>query len=455
MKICKSSLELIGNTPMLLVKNIDTGPCNLYLKLESFNLGGSIKDRPARNMIQEAEKKGYLKKGGIIVEATAGNTGIALAILAITKGYKVIIVVPNKMTVEKVFHLRALGAKVITARSDVVNGHPEYYLEIAKKIAKDTGGLYINQFSNKANINSHIKELGPEIYKQLQGKIDTFVAGVGTGGTISGVAHFLKSKNKKAEIVLADPKGSILKELIDTGKMSENVGSWIVEGIGEDFCPPLMKTNLIDSAYTISDYDAIKTCRNLLQKEGILAGSSSGTLVAAAIKYCRSQKVKKNVVTLICDAGDKYLRKIYNESWRIKEGFNAKKKYNDLRDLVSNLYSSSAIPVVNIDSSCSLAFKLMHENSLNFVLVEKNNGEIAGIVTDKNLIEVVNKSSFDSSIKKNITKVKKVQHNQNFNSIIKMIIKDEYLLVYKDKKFYGILNITDVLWKIKKEGLNA
>jgi cystathionine beta-synthase len=136
MKICKSSLELIGNTPMLLVKNIDTGPCDLYLKLESFNLGGSIKDRPAKSMIQEAEKKGYLKKGGTIVEATAGNTGIALAIIAIKKGYKVIIVVPNKMTVEKVFHLRALGAKVITARSDVVNGHPEYYLEIAKKNCK-------------------------------------------------------------------------------------------------------------------------------------------------------------------------------------------------------------------------------------------------------------------------------------------------------------------------------
>ena len=207
MDIIKDSLDLIGNTPLLLVKNLDTGPCNLYLKLESFNLGGSIKDRPAKNMIIEAEKKGLLRKGGTIVEATAGNTGIALAIMAVKRGYKVVIIVPDKMTIEKVYHLKALGAEVIVARSDVVNGHPEYYLEIAKKIAKERKAFYINQFSNQANIKSHIKDLGPEIYKQLDGKIHAFVAGVGTGGTISGIGKFLKSKNKKCELVLADPKG--------------------------------------------------------------------------------------------------------------------------------------------------------------------------------------------------------------------------------------------------------
>ncbi len=455
MKIYKSALDLIGKTPMLLVNNLNTGPCKLYLKLESFNLGGSIKDRPAENMIKQAEQKGYLKKGGTIVEATAGNTGIALAIIAIKKGYKIIIVVPNKMTVEKIYHLRALGAKVITARSDVVNGHPEYYLEIAKKIAKDTGGFYINQFSNLANVNSHKKKLGPEIYKQLNGKVDAFIAGVGTGGTITGVGSFLKSKNKNCQLVLADPKGSILKDLIKTGKPSKNIGSWIVEGIGEDFCPPLLKPNIIDDAYSISDKEAIDVCKKLLKKEGILAGSSSGTLLAAALKYCKAQKTKKNVVTLICDAGDKYLRKIYSESWRIKEGLEKKKLYHNVKDLVSNINSSKTIPAVNINSSFSLAFKLMHENGINFLLVEKNNNNVCGIITEKNLLKGVCENSFKSSISKYITKVKKISHKFNVKKLISLMQSEDFLFIYEDKNFYGVINKMDILWYLKRKESHA
>ena len=329
--VVKDSIDLIGNTPLLHVKNIDTGLCNLYLKLESFNLGGSIKDRPAKNMIEAAVRQKKLKPGGTIVEATAGNTGIALAIMAIKKGYKMIVVVPDKMTIEKIYHLRALGAEVVITRSDVHQGHPDYYLDIAKKMAIKKNAFYINQFDNKANLASHYNMLGPEIYNQLRGKIDAFVAGVGTGGTITGVGKYFKKKNKKFELVLADPKGSILKQLVDTGKLSNDVGSWIVEGIGEDFCPPLFDKRLIDHAFTITDKEALKTCNIILQKEGILAGSSSGTLIAAAIKYCKAQKVKKNVVTLVCDAGDKYLRKVYNESWKIKAGLNDKKSKKDSR----------------------------------------------------------------------------------------------------------------------------
>ncbi|MAH88734.1 MAG: cystathionine beta-synthase [Pelagibacterales bacterium] len=455
MKIFKDSLDLIGNTPMLLVKNLNTGPCNLYLKLESFNLGGSIKDRPAKNMIINAEKKGHLTKGGTIVEATAGNTGIALAIIAIKRGYKVIIVVPDKMTIEKVYHLKALGAEVIVARSDVINGHPEYYLEIAKKIAKEKNAFYINQFSNKANVNSHVRDLGPEIYRQLNGKIDAFVAGVGTGGTISGIGKFLKSKNRKCELILADPKGSILKDLIKTGKINDNVGSWIVEGIGEDFCPPLLNTNLINHAYSISDYEAINSCNSLLQNEGILAGSSSGTLLAAALKFCKSQKVKKNVVTLVCDAGDKYLRKIYNESWRVKEGFNFKKKNNNLKDIVSNINSSRSIPIINVNSNCSLAFKLMHENALNFILVESDKKKLLGIITEQNLLEEVSKTSFKSIIKNRITKVKKVDYQFSLKKIVSLIKKEKYLFVYESNSFYGVINKTDVLWYLKKKENNV
>ena len=192
--VVKDSIDLIGNTPLLHVKNIDTGLCNLYLKLESFNLGGSIKDRPAKNMIEAAVRQKKLKPGGTIVEATAGNTGIALAIMAIKKGYKMIVVVPDKMTIEKVYHLRALGAEVVITRSDVYQGHPDYYLDIAKKIAIKKNAFYINQFDNKANLASHYNMLGPEIYNQLKGKVDAFVAGVGTGGTITGVGKYFKKK---------------------------------------------------------------------------------------------------------------------------------------------------------------------------------------------------------------------------------------------------------------------
>ena len=302
----------------------------------------------------------------------------------------------------------------------------------------------------KLNINSHYKELGPEIFKQLKGKVDAFVAGVGTGGTISGIGKYLKSKNKNCKIILADPKGSVLKDLINKGKASTKVGSWIVEGIGEDFEPPLLNTNYIDYAYSIGDFEAIQTCRNLLQKEGILAGSSSGTLIGAAIKYCRSQKVKKNVVTLVCDAGDKYLRKIYNESWRIKEGFNTKKRNNDLTDLVTHLDSSKLIPNININSNCLLAFKLMHENNLNYILVENDDKNIVGIVTDKSLIDAVTENSFNTSISNYIIKVKKLQYSADIKALLRAIKKEEYLLLYKNKKFIGIINRIDVLWYLKK-----
>ncbi len=449
--VVKDSTELIGNTPLLQVNNIDTGLCNLYLKLESFNLGGSVKDRPAKNMIEDAEKQKKLKPGGTIVEATAGNTGIALAIMALKKGYKMIVVVPDKMTIEKVYHLRALGAEVLITRSDVSKGHPDYYLDIAKKIAIKKNAFYINQFDNQANLKSHYKMLGPEIFDQLKGKVDAFVAGVGTGGTITGVGKFFKRKVKNFELVLADPKGSILKELIDTGKLSKDVGSWIVEGIGEDFCPPLLESNLIDYAYTITDKEAVKTCSIILQKEGILAGGSSGTLIAAAIKYCRAQKVKKNVVTLVCDAGDKYLRKVYNNSWKIREGLHSKKSSNDLTDIISYPESLGTMPKINRGSKCDLAFKLMNENSLDKLLVEDDNKNILGVIEESSLFKAVIKNSFQGKINNFVNmKVKKVQHNLEFKKLLALFEKEKFVFVYKKKQFIGMITQSDLLSYIKR-----
>ncbi len=314
MKVFQNTLEMIGNTPLVKVNHIDTGCCDLYLKLELQNPGNSIKDRIALSMIEEAETQGKIKPGDTLVEATAGNTGLGLALVAAQKGYRLIIVMPDKMSMEKEYNVRAMGADVIRTRSDVNKGHPEYYQEVAARIAEEEGAFYINQFSNEANWKAHYKGTGPEIWRDLDGKVDAFVCGVGSGGTLTGVGRYLKEQKPDFEMVLADPEGSILTHYHETGEMIEP-GSWIVEGIGEDFIPDICDMSLVDKAYTVSDKEALATAREILMKEGIMAGSSSGTLIAGAIKYCRDQTSPKTVVTLACDTGNRYLSKMYNDDW--------------------------------------------------------------------------------------------------------------------------------------------
>jgi cystathionine beta-synthase len=232
-----SVLDLIGNTPLVEVKRMEAGPCRLFLKLEHQNPGGSIKDRIALSMIEDAEREGKIKPGSVIVEATAGNTGLGLALVAALKGYRLLIVVPDKMSQEKIFHLRAMGAEIVMTRSDVQKGHPEYYQDRAAEIARRTpGAFYINQFANAANPRAHEESTGPEIWAQMSHQVDAVVAGVGTGGTISGLARFFAHASPHTEIVLADPEGSVLADYIRTGKIRKDVGSWLVEGIGETFC---------------------------------------------------------------------------------------------------------------------------------------------------------------------------------------------------------------------------
>lgn len=314
-------LALIGNTPLVKINHLDTGPCELYGKLELLNPGGSIKDRIALSMIEAAEQSGALKPGMTIVEATAGNTGLGLALVASQKGYPLIIVMPDKMSMEKEYNLRAMGAKVIRTRSNVIKGHPEYYQSVAERLAKETpNSFFINQFSNPANVKAHYEGTAPEIWAQLEGNVDAFVCGVGSGGTLTGAGRFFKEKNPKIDMVLADPEGSILKHYHETGEMSK-VGSWLVEGIGEDFIPDICDMGMVDRAYSVSDKEAFNVARELLLKEGIQAGSSTGTLLAAALKYCQEQSEKKTVVTLICDTGNRYLSKMYNDDWMKEQGF--------------------------------------------------------------------------------------------------------------------------------------
>src|SRR5947207_655560 len=310
-----SVLEMIGNTPLMAVRRVDTGPCQLFLKLENQNPGGSIKDRVGLYLIQAAERAGTLEPGGTLIEATAGNTGLALALVAVRKGYRLLLVVPDKMSQEKIFHLRALGAEVVMTRSDVGCGHPEYYQDVAQRLARETpNSCYMNQFGNPANPLAHEQTTGPEIWKQMEYQLDAVVCGVGTGGTLAGLTRYFARVAPHVKMMLADPQGSVLADYVKTGKVG-HAGSWLVEGIGEDFIPPIADLSGVAEAFTIPDSESFATARELLAREGILAGSSSGTLLAAALRYCRSRPSRERVVTFVCDSGNKYLSKMFNDYW--------------------------------------------------------------------------------------------------------------------------------------------
>jgi cystathionine beta-synthase len=379
-------LDLIGNTPLVEATRMDAGPCRLFLKLEHHNPGGSIKDRIALSMIEDAERQGKLKPGSVIVEATAGNTGLALALVAVIKGYRLLLVVPDKMSQEKIFHLRAMGAEIVMARSDVTKGHPEYYQERAADIARRTpGAFYINQFANPANPRAHEESTAPEIWAQMNHDVDAVVAGVGTGGTITGIARFFEQVSPQTEIVLADPEGSILANYVKTHDLSKDVGSWLVEGIGEDFIPPVCDLSRVKKAYSIPDAEAFEVLRKLLKVEGIMAGTSSGTLLAAALRYCREQTTPKRVVTLVADSGNKYLSKVYNDYWMLEHGFIKRETHGDLRDLISRRHKEHAVATVSADETVNAAYQRMKLYDVSQLPVLKD-ARIVGIVTEEDIL---------------------------------------------------------------------
>src|SRR5687767_8841207 len=381
----KSILELIGNTPMVEVRRLDAGPCKLFLKLENQNPGGSIKDRVALAMIEAAERAGKLKPNSLIVEATAGNTGLGLALVASQKGYRLLIVVPDKMSQEKIFHLKAMGAEVVLTRSDVTKGHPEYYQDMAARIAGEMpDAFYINQFANPANPRAHEETTGPEIWEQMEHKVDAVVAGVGTGGTLTGLSRYFARISPQTEMVLADPVGSILVEYVRTGKVGK-AGSWLVEGIGEDFIPSVADLSRVKKAYTISDGEAFLTCRELLRKEGIMAGTSSGTLIAAALRYCREQSEEKRVVSFVPDSGNKYLSKVYNDYWMIDQGFIQREQYGDLRDLIARRHKEHAVATVSADETVMAAHQRMKLYDVSQLPVLQD-GKIVGIVDEEDIL---------------------------------------------------------------------
>src|SRR5450631_658878 len=364
-------LSLIGDTPLVEITRIDTGPCQLFVKLENQNPTGSIKDRVALAMVEAAERDGKLGPGGTIVEATAGNTGLGLALIAGAKGYRIILVIPDKMSQEKIAHVRALGAEVRLTRSDVTRGHPEYYQDVAARLAEEIpGAFYVNQFGNPANPLAHERGTGPEIWEQMGHHLDAIVVGVGSGGTLTGLGRFFSRVRPRrgVEMILADPTGSILYEYVKTGKLVE-AGSWAVEGIGEDFIPDIADMSYVTDAFEIDDAESFSTARELLRLEGILGGSSTGTLVAAALRYCRQQTAPKRVVTFVADTGNKYLSKMFNDFWMTEQGFIHRPPQGDLSDLVSHRYEKGEVIFVGPKDTLMTAFKRMRQADVSQVPV--------------------------------------------------------------------------------------
>jgi cystathionine beta-synthase len=443
-------LALIGNTPLIRLESFDAGPCELFVKLESQNPGGSIKDRIGLAMIEAAERAGLLRPGALLVEATAGNTGLGLALVAGRKGYRLLLVIPDKMSQEKIFHLRALGADVRLTRSDVAKGHPDYYQDLAARLARDRGGFYVNQFENPANPLAHETTTGPEIWRQMNERVDAVVCGVGSGGTITGLSRYFARTSPDVEMVLADPAGSILADYVKTGKIG-TAGSWLVEGIGEDFVPSIADLSRVQQAFTITDEESLTTARALLRGEGILAGSSSGTLVAAALRYCRAQTEPKRVVTFVCDSGNKYLSKMFNDYWMRDQGLLRGPGSGDLRDLISRSADGAIVALAPTDT-LTMAYarmKLYDVSQLPVLDAEARDGRhIAGILDESDLLLAVSQdaAAFRRPVREFMTsRLETVAPATPVADLLPIFEKGMVALVVEDGRFLGLITRIDVL----------
>ncbi len=452
----RSVLELIGQTPVVELTKFDTGPCRLFVKLESQNPGGSIKDRIALSMIADAEARGLLAPGGTIIEATAGNTGLGLAQVGIPKGYRIVLVVPDKMSREKVQHLRALGAEVQLTRSDVGKGHPEYYQDMAERIAAETpGSFYVNQFANPANPLAHETTTGPEIWQQLDGDVDAVVVGVGSGGTLTGLGRFFARVSPRTEMVLADPAGSVLAPYIKTGEMPE-AGSWTVEGIGEDFIPPNADLSLVRKAYSVTDRQSMTAARELLSREGILAGSSSGTLLAAALRYCREQKTPKRVVTLVCDSGNKYLSKVFDDFWLAEQGLAEREQHGDLRDLVARSHREGGTVWVGPEDSLLNAYGRMRRADVSQLPVLEN-GRLVGIIDESDILARVDGpydgrwDRFNAPVRAAMTtELHTLQASQTLDALLPVFDRNEVAIVFDGDEFVGLITRIDLINHLRR-----
>ena len=392
MDVADSPLELIGNTPMVRLGKIGSGlESDLIAKLETTNPGGSSKDRPALTMVEAAEREGLLKPGSTIIEPTSGNTGVGLAIVAAQRGYKCIFVMSDKMAPEKIDVLRAYGAEVVVCPTAVPPEHPDSYYSTAERLTKETPNSFRpDQYSNPNNPRSHYESTGPEIWRQTKGRVTHFVAGAGTGGTITGVGRYLKEQNPNIKIIAADPEGSVY---------SGGAGRpYLTEGVGEDFWPSNYDPSIVDEVIAISDADAFEMARMVTQREGILIGGSGGTAVAAALRVARAQSAGAVVVVLIPDSGRGYLSKIFNDAWMTDYGFLRPHNELDAGDVLAAKVKRQSLGLADLvlvteEVLVRDAISLMRKNDVSQLLVTVTDElplaakEVSGSLSELGLLE--------------------------------------------------------------------
>jgi cystathionine beta-synthase len=387
-KVFENIVDVIGNTPIVKLNKVTSkSPHTFWAKLEYSNPGGSVKDRITSAIIEEAEKRGDLKPGGTIIEATSGNTGLGLAMVAAIKGYKTIFVMPDKISEEKRAILRAYGAKVVITPTEVEPEDPRSYLSIAKKLVEITpNSFFANQYHNPDNPACHYKTTGPEIWEQMGSKIDVFVAGAGTGGTISGVGRYLKEKNPKIQVILADPVGSILYDLYYHKKVMTPPKSYKVEGVGEDMLPENVHFNVMDGAVKVDDKSSFLMTRELVAKEGICVGPSSALALIAAIEWSKKLAKPSNILVLFPDSGRAYLSKTFNDVWMRDNGFlPSPLKAKTVSDL---LHAREGVEMISAEVGETVAevVQKMSKSGISQVPVYSG-GQLIGILDESDLLE--------------------------------------------------------------------
>jgi cystathionine beta-synthase len=358
------------------------------------------------------------------------------------------------MAQEKIFHLKALGAEVRLTRSDVGKGHPEYYQDMAERIAAEEDAWFVNQFGNEANPKAHETTTGPEMLAQMDGDLDAVVCGVGSGGTITGLGRFFRKASPKTKLILADPEGSILARYVETGEVSEEVGSWIVEGIGEDFIPPVSDLSLAHAAYTVSDRDALHAARELLRSEGILAGSSSGTLIAAALRYCRAQTSPQRVVAFVCDSGNKYLSKMYNDFWMRDQGFVDEPATGDLRDLIARKHAERATVTCAPEDTLAQALGRMKLYDVSQLPVLDAQGRAIGLVDESDILLTVfgDERRFRDTVASAMTeKLETVAPSAAVEDLLPIFERDHVAIVADAQGFHGLITRIDLLNHLRRQ----
>jgi cystathionine beta-synthase len=366
----------------------------------------------------------------------------------------VVLVVPDKMAAEKILHLKALGAEIHLTRSDVGKGHPEYYQDYAARLAKEIpGAWFADQFNNPANPRAHETTTGPEIWDQVNHKLDAIVVGVGSSGTLTGLSRYFKKVQPNLEFVLADPQGSILADYVNTGVLRTDAGSWAVEGIGEDFIPGICDLSRVKKAYTIPDEESFNTARLLLQQEGILAGSSTGTLLAAALRYCREQTRPKRVVTFVCDTGTRYLTTVYSDGWMVDQGLITRPKTGDLRDLIGRRYDDGEVVTVSPTDTLLTAFNRMRSSDLQQMPVIDDKGKLAGLIDESDLLLHVTGKQGDFSAPVSTTMTSSLQTlapTASMGHLREILDRGLTAVIADGDHFYGLITRYDLLNHLRR-----